>query len=227
MNFTRKNLRTVLEIIVCFFIMPVMAAIFNGLANILKADGLWTGILAYLSSVLIIILYVTKAEQKPLAAIGLKKFSLSDIPSGLLLGFLLFVIQQIPLLMMKMDYSAFAYAPDWGSVIIMSLYCIFCVGLSEEIIFRGFILHKTQELCKIRVVAVIMNCLLFYAIHWRPSGFVFGEFFSTTVNTVILCIYYYKSKNKSIVPLIIAHGFYDILTSCLLPAFLFLIFGVG
>lgn len=135
----------------------------------------------------------------------------------------MFVVQQIPLLLMKVDYSVFAAEPDWGYIAIMSLYCFFCVGLTEELIFRGFILQKTQELFNHNVISIVINCLLFYAFHWPPVRFVFGEFFNITVNTIFLCIYFYKSKNKSMVPLMIAHGFYDILTSYILPTFLYIV----
>ena len=66
-----------------------------------------------------------------------------------------------------------------------------------------------------------INGLLFYAVHLFPLRFVFGEFYSIAVNTALLCLYFYKSKNKSLVPLMIAHGFYDVLTSVALPVFVF------
>jgi len=202
--------------------MTILGAVFNGIADILNADGLWVGILTYLSSAAVIVLYVVKIEKKPISYIGLKQLALSDIPKGLLLGICMFAVQQIPFLLMGVDYSVFAAEPDWGNIMIMSLYCFLCVGLTEELIFRGFILQKTQELSNRKIIIVAINCLLFYAFHWPPVRFVFGEFFNITVNTLFLCIYFYKSKNKSIVPLMIAHGFYDILTAYLLPAFLYI-----
>lgn len=217
-----KKPRLLIEIITCFCLMTILGAIFNRIADVLNADGLWVGILTYLMSAVVIVQYVVKIEKKPISYIGLKEPALSDIPKGLLLGVCMFAVQQIPLLLMRVDYSVFAAEPDWGNIIIMSLYCFLCVGLTEELIFRGFILQKTQELSNRKVIIVAINCLLFYAFHWPPVRFVFGEFFNITVNTLFLCIYFYKSKNKSIVPLMIAHGFYDILTAYLLPAFLYI-----
>lgn len=217
-----KKPRLLIEIIACFFLMAILGGVFNKIADIFNADGLWVGILTYLSSAAVIVLYVVKIEKKPIAYVGLKKLAISDIPKGLLLGVCMFAVQQIPLLLMRVDYSVFATEPDWGNIMIRSLYCFFCVGLTEELIFRGFILQKSHELSNRKVIIVAMNCLLFYAFHWPPVRFVFGEFFNITVNTLFLCIYFYKSKNKSIVPLMIAHGFYDILTAYLLPAFLYI-----
>ena len=188
---------------------------------LIDTGGLWIGVLWYFFQLAIVILLVVKVDKQRLCDIGLKKPVFWDIPKGLLLGCCMFAAQQIPLLLMGMDYSAFAMAPDWGFMIGMSLYCFLCVGIVEELIFRGFILHKTQALCKSRVVCVGGNCLLFYAVHLFPLRFVFGEFYSIAVNTVLLCLYFYQSKNKSLVPLMIAHGFYDVLTSVALPIFVF------
>lgn len=188
---------------------------------LIDTGGLLIGALWYFFQLAIIVLLVVKADKQRLRDIGLKKPVFWDVPKGLLLGCCMFAAQQMPLLFMGMDYSAFAMAPDRGFMIGMSVYCFLCVGVVEELMFRGFILHKTQALCKSRVVCVGINCLLFYAVHLFPLRFVFGEFYSIAVNTVLLCLYFYKSKNKSLVPLMIAHGFYDVLTSVLLPVFVF------
>ena len=120
---------------------------------------------------------------------------------------------------MKTDYSAYAMEPQWEYIIVISLYCFFCVGFVEEVVFRGFLLQKSQEIWKSKVICVAVNIFLFYLVH--SLRFVVGEFYSIAVNVVFLCVYFFKSKNKSLVPLIIAHGFYDILTSVVLPVVLF------
>lgn len=220
---TSKKIRILAEITVGFFLLHVFGFVFNGIADALHVNGLWVGVAIYLACAAIIIFYVKKVEKKPLASIGLKAPVLADIPKGLLLGLCMFIVQQIPMVLMKYDYSVLAAAPDWGHIILMSLYCFLCVGFVEELIFRGFILQKTQELCRLKVVIIAINCLLFYAVHWPPVRFVFGEFFNIAVNTLFWCIYFYTSKNKSIIPLAVAHGFYDILVSFLMPTFLFTI----
>ena len=191
----------------------------------LDKGGLWTGVLSYLFQFVITILLVVNADKQRICDIGLKRPVIWDIPKGLLLGCCMYAAQQLPLLLMGMDYSAYAMAPDWGYMIGMSLYCFLCVGVVEEVMFRGFILHKTQALCNSRAVCVGINIVLFYAVHLFPLRFVFGEFYSIAVNVVFLCVYFFRSKNKSLVPLIVAHGFYDVLTSVLLPVFVYWAFG--
>lgn len=184
--------------------------------------NLLIGALAYFIFGAILIFYVKKIEKAPLSSLGLKKIRLSDIAKGFLLGICMFTAQQIPLLILKMDYSVFAMAPDPVYILVMSLYCFFCVGFVEELIFRGFILQKTVSVCHSKTVSILINILLFYAVHFFPAmRFSFGEFYSIAVNVLFLSIYFFKSENKTLIPLIVAHGFYDTLTSVLLPVFIY------
>lgn len=210
------------EALGCFLIVMIFIQGFSLLGMYINLSGLWTGILAYLLLFIMTIGYVVKIERKPLSYIGLKKPEFWDLPKGLALGLCMFTVQQIPLLIMKADYSTYALEPEWDYMIVMSLYCFLCVGVVEELMFRGFILQKTQELFQSKAVAIGINILLFYAVHMTSMRVVFGEFYSIAVNTIFLCVYFFRSKNKSLVPLMIAHGFYDILTSVLFPVLIFL-----
>ncbi|MDE7198359.1 MAG: CPBP family intramembrane metalloprotease [Lachnospiraceae bacterium] len=184
--------------------------------------NLLTGVLMYFIFGGVLIFYVRKIEKAPLSSLGLKKIHLSDIAKGLVLGICMFIAQQIPLLILKMDYSAYAMAPDPVYIIIMSLYCFLCVGFVEELIFRGFILQKTLVICHSKTVSILVNILLFYAVHFFPAmRFSFGEFYNVTVNVLFLSIYFFKSKDKTLIPLIVAHGFYDTLTSVVLPIIIY------
>lgn len=185
-------------------------------------SNLLVGVLAYFIFGGSLIFYVKKIEKAPLSSLGLKTIHLSDIAKGLILGICMFIAQQIPLLILKMDYSAYAMAPDPVYIIVMSLYCFFCVGFVEELIFRGFILQKTLVICHSKTISILINIVLFYAVHLFPAmRFSFGEFYSIAVNVLFLSIFYFKSKDKTLIPLIVAHGFYDTLTSVLLPLFIY------
>lgn len=215
------KVRLLFEIVFCFALMQINVNLFTWIANKWLTDGLWIGVASYLTTIVVIFLYVTKIEKHKIKNIGLKPLSLSDIPKGIFIGICMFIVQQLPMIFIGFNYASYAKAPNWIYIIVMSLYCIFCVGFAEELIFRGFILHKSYKLFNSKIIAILINCLLFYIFHWPPVRFVFGEFFNTTINTIILCILFYKSKNKSIVPLIIAHSVYDILTVYLLPVVVF------
>lgn len=212
-----------LEIIFLFILMMILTAVINFSEKFLHSAGRLDGVLFYLLPCAVILIYVSKVEKAPLASIGLTSFCFQDVSAGLLLGFCMFVVQQIPLLILKMDYSAYAIAPEPGYIITTSLYCFLCVGFAEELIFRGFILHKTLSVCPSKILSVAINILLFYAIHWSSMQFVFGEFYTLSTNVIILCVFLFCSKKKSLFPLMIAHGFYDILTSVILPVSVFLV----
>lgn len=216
-----SKMRAVIEIIACYLIVLLLSVSNNWVGQAFKMDGLWTGVAFYLLVASIILFYVLKIEKKPLSSIGLKGITFKEIVFGILIGILMFTVQQIPLLFMGMDYKMFASPPNWLHIGIMSLYCIFCVGFTEELMVRGFILHKSLEITKNKIIVVLFNCIIFYMIHWPPVRFVFGEAFNITLNTIILCTYLFLSKRKSITPLIIAHGVYDIISAYLLPAFVY------
>lgn len=210
-----------LEISLFFLFMLILTVLMRLSELYFPIDGFITGIFCYLILCATLLFYMLHLKKEPLSSIGLKKICPADIPKGLLLGFCMFIVQQIPLLLMKFDYSVYATAPDPGYIFTTTLYCLFCVGFAEELIFRGFILHKTLAACPSKIWAVGLNILLFYLIHWSAMQFTFGEFYNLTLNVIILCVYFFCSRKKSLAPLIIAHGFYDVLTSVLLPVFVY------
>lgn len=169
-------------------------------------------------------MYISLVEKKPLSSIGLYRITINELLIGVVIGIVMFLVQQLPFLIMGVDYKMFAAPPDWQRIIIMSVYCIVCVGFTEELMLRGFILHKSMLLFNNKVLAIILNCIVFYIIHWPPIRFVFGEFFNVTLNTLILCGYFFISRKRSIVPLMIAHGVYDIISVYLLPVAVYYFF---
>ena len=213
--------RSILEIILCFSLMLFLTILINVFGS---EGGLWIGVLSYWFPCAVIVLYILKAEKKPLSSFGLKRMKPRNILEGLGLGILMFIVQQIPLLIIGMDYSLLSMAPNAPYILMTTLYCFFCVGFAEELIFRGFLLQKTLDVCHIKWICVVINMILFYAIHWSSLPHGFGGFYSIAANVLILCIYYLSRKEKSLVPLMIGHGFYDTLVSVILPVFVYYFF---
>lgn len=213
----QSKIRIIIEIVTCYFLMLIMSLLFNKLSNLLHTDSLWMGVLTYAFIAVPILLYVSRIEKKPISSIGLYRVTFKELLIGVIIGIVMFLAQQVPFLIMGIDYQIFAAPPDWKRILVMSIFCIVCVGFTEEVMLRGFILHKSMLLFNNKVLAVILNCIVFYIIHWPPIRFVFGEFFNISLNTLILCGYFFVSRKKSIVPLIVAHGVYDIIAIYLLP----------
>ena len=215
--------RLLAEIAGCFIVFQLIGTIVFGIADAMPSDSRWWSAVVLVLSIAAVIAYVLAVEKKSLESIGLQRVALRDIGIGFLLGVIVFILQQIPMLAMGIDYKQFASPPDWTQLFIDFVFILVLVGIGEEIAFRGFILHKSEALFHSKAIAVILNCLLFYAIHWPPVRFVGGEFFSTSLTTIVLCVYLYRSKNKSIVPLIVAHYFYDIFVT-LVPTIAYYIY---
>lgn len=212
--------KTAVEIAGCYLLMVLLTLLLNILGG---AGGLLTGVLAYWIPCAALLLYVLRVEKQPLSSVGLKPVCARQVFEGMGLGICMFIVQQIPLLLMKMDYSAYAMELDAVYIIVMLLYCFLCVGFAEELIFRGFLLKKTLDIFPQKWICVGINILLFYLIHWFTMQHSFGEFYNITMNVVILCIYLFRKREGTIVPLMIAHGLYDSLTSIVLPAAVYLI----
>lgn len=219
MEETHKK-RAAVEIVGCYLLMVLLTLLLNVFGG---AGGLMTGVLAYWIPCAVLLFYVRKAEKKPLSFVGLKPVRARQVLEGMGLGICMFIVQQIPLLLMKMDYSAYAMEPDAVYIIVMLLYCFLCVGFAEELIFRGFLLKKTLDIFPQKWICVGVNILLFYLIHWFTMQHNLGEFYNLTTNVVILCIYFFCKKEGTIVPLMIAHGLYDSLTSIVLPVAVYLV----
>lgn len=217
MEYINKK-KSILEMVVCFSMMLLLTVFVNIFG---KDSGRWLGILTYWVPSIILIFYMLKVEKKPLSIIGLKWISLKNIFEGLGLGIVMFIAQQIPLLIMGIDYSVFSMKPDFFYILITTFYCFFCVGFAEELIFRGFLLKKTLDICRIKWISIAINIILFYIIHWSSLPHNFGGFYSIAINTLILCIYYLLRKERTLIPLMIGHGFYDTLTSVILPIFIY------
>lgn len=218
-----EKLRLTIEIIGCFVVLYMLKTFSEWLPPVLNiAHSRWWGVVYFALTTLAILTYVVRMDKKPLRCIGLLPLTIHDIGVGVILGIILFCVQQIPMIAMGMDYKQFAAPPDWFQLLTSFVYILLCVGVGEEIAFRGFILHKSNELFRSKIIAICLNCVLFYMIHWPPIRFVFGEFFNTSLNTIIWSIYLFRSEKQSIVPLIISHGIYDIFIS-LLPVIVYCI----
>lgn len=215
---TGNKKRPIIEVTICILGMAAltfMMAVFGADA------GLLAGIAAYWIPCAVLLFYVCRVEKQTLSSVGLKPIRKRHVFEGLGLGICMFIVQQIPLLLMKMDYSAYAMETDVAYMVVMALYCFFCVGFAEELLFRGFLLKRTLAVFPQKWVCVGLNILLFYLAHWFTMQHTFGEFYNLATNTVILCIYLFRKKEGTIVPLMIAHGFYDVLTSVVLSVFVY------
>lgn len=99
------------------------------------------------------------------------------------------------------------------------------LGLCQEFVFRGWSYNAFKEVTSQRN-AVIISSAFFSASHWFAHFFMFfdnrfnlADFISVTIFTfvfgVAMCIFMIKTKNKSIVPVIIFHAVWDFLATAM------------
>ena len=99
------------------------------------------------------------------------------------------------------------------------------LGLCQEFVFRGWCYNAFKEITS-RRNAVIISSAFFSASHWFAHFFMFfdnnfnlAKFISVTIFTfvfgVAMCIFMIRTKNKSIVPLIILHAVWNFLATAM------------
>ncbi len=88
------------------------------------------------------------------------------------------------------------------------LYCIFAVGLVEELIFRGFFYGKIKKISN-DTVAIILSSVLFGFFHLFVGNIV--QMIMTAFLGAIWCLFRKKVKHCSTLSLVISHGIYDAL----------------
>ena len=101
----------------------------------------------------------------------------------------------------------------------------FSLALCQEFVFRGWSFNAFKEVTSQRN-AVILSSAFFSVSHWFAYFFMFlsgkfnpADFFQVTIFTfifgVVMCFIMIRSKDKSIVPIIIFHAVWDFLTSAI------------
>lgn len=163
-----------------------------------------------------LICYITlKVDGAPLSSIGLRSISILDLWHGVVLGIVLYFLQTLPpILFMHMPVPQYAVPFEVSSFLSRLFFLTLTVGIAEEIIFRGYIFTKLNQLFSSKWSVILISCILFYTIHLPRTLTINGtHIYSTFVTTILFCYYLYSFSKKSIIPLIIAHGLYNTLTA--------------
>ncbi len=123
-------------------------------------------------------------------------------------------------------YSYFTNGKIFSMIQKVGLYDVFfwfSLGLCQELVFRGWSFNAFKEVTSQRN-AVILSSAFFSASHWFAHFFMIFNgnfnlvsFTSVTIFTfvfgIVMCLIMIKTKNKSIVPLVILHAVWDLLAN--------------
>ena len=117
-------------------------------------------------------------------------------------------ITLIPILIFGKEntYSSSNYKYIWQYVY-QFVYLTASVALTEEFIFRGYLLNEFKKLSKNSIIPIIITSVLFGLFHIFQGSII--QVIITTVIGLILALCKEKIKDCSLLSLIIAHGVYD------------------
>jgi membrane protease YdiL (CAAX protease family) len=101
---------------------------------------------------------------------------------------------------------------DFASALLSFPFMTFCVGISEEALFRGYMQTHLERLYSSKL-AILTQAILFGSWHfvWNLSPFdpiAMAQYIATTFLIGLVFGYFY-SKSRNLVPLIFAHGLWN------------------
>ena len=155
-----------------------------------------------------LICYITvKVDGEPLSSIGLRSVSIMDIGHGVVLGVVLYLLYSVPVELFT-NVSVTANYPHPFSEIPF-LYTIFLISIinkiTEEVIFRGYIFTKLNQLISSKWSVIFISFLLIYVINLSKTLTFNGvNMYGAFITTILYCYYLYSFSRRSIITLIIS-----------------------
>lgn len=165
--------------------------------------------------ILLTVLTIVIVEKTDLSAFG---FTIKRLGAALFHGLIFFVLLNalslaivyslIFVLTNQMAFQSYNYVPFLLAMPFMT----FCVGISEEGLFRGYMQTHLEKICTPRN-AILIQALLFGLWHfvWNLSPFNparMSLYIATTFLVGLLFGYFYH-KARSLTPLVFAHGLWN------------------
>ena len=154
------------------------------------------------------ICYITsKVDGEPLSSIGLQSVSIMDIVHGMVLGLVLYLLYSIPIQLFTNVSITAAYPLPFNEMPFLYplLLISFIIMITDEVIFRGYIFTKLNQLLSSKWSVILISFLLIYVINLSKTLRFNGvNMYGAFITTVLYCYYLYSFSRKSIIPLIIS-----------------------
>lgn len=148
----------------------------------------WAGLWAV---VLVLLALVARVEKRPLASIGLKRFTGWSLLWGVLAGVL--AIVAFPLcgvILMAVGIKSQIAASSMSALMTMPLWArlatLATAGFCEEVLYRGYPIRRLREITGSRIVAVVLPGAIFVALHAPSWGA--AHLLYVSVVTVIMTV---------------------------------------
>lgn len=195
-----------IRVIVFLFSFAFLFGLFIHLFKI--KDNLIIGSFYYISLIAMLLYTVKVIERKSVGSIG---FDLHSIAKKVILGIGIFAILEI--IFTLYFFVIYGTKPNFvhlsfAQTLLNTIYFIFLVGLVEELIFRGYLLERLNEILNSKIYAVLFSSALFALWHY-PVKYYFGQVIFAFFFGIILSTIKIKTKGNIIISLAIGHGLYN------------------
>lgn len=143
----------------------------------------------------LVIVYCKFIEKRSLGSMGFyKRKALPSYLVGIIIGFGLYSIAlAINYFTGAVEYNGVVMTGGIGMILLFAL-GFFFQGMSEEVLLRGYFMNSLS-IKSPAIVAVLLNSVLFGAMHFQNPGFGFLAFFNIVLFGVFMSVYMLKTGN--------------------------------
>ncbi|WP_426671294.1 CPBP family intramembrane glutamic endopeptidase [Mucilaginibacter sp. McL0603] len=208
-----KNIILICGILLAF-IIPVGLSMWMGKVNIAYYDKLLYSRFFYWGTALYLYFYASKFERQPLLIVKENKITIGFFVGSVLVLYLLYIaaaiVSAFPILFgIRDDLSVIKMiARILKGHYWLTVFVALTAGVTEEFIFRGYMLTRLLQLTKNPVVAIVVSSLLFSAMHYKYNSL--HELIFAFLIGIIFSIYYLKYSN--IKAIIVVHFLIDLIS---------------
>ncbi len=203
------------------FMLPLGLTMWIGHVDISYYDKLFYSRFFYWGTVLILLFYAWRVERQPLLIWKESKPTIGFFLLSVLVLYLLFIaaaiVSAIPMLFGIRENNAVVkmIAQLLKGHPLFLFFIALTAGVTEEFIFRGYVLIRLSQLFKKPSIPVIVSSLLFSALHYKYNSL--RELIFAFLIGVIFSVYYLKYRN--IKAIMLTHFLIDFISMTLAQHF--------
>jgi membrane protease YdiL (CAAX protease family) len=203
------------------FMLPLGLTMWIGHVDISYYDKLFYSRFFYWGTVLILLFYAWRVERQPLLIWKESKPTIGFFLLSVLVLYLLFIaaaiVSAIPMLFGTRENNAVVkmIAQLLKGHPLFLFFIALTAGVTEEFIFRGYVLTRFSQLFKKPYIPVIVSSLLFSALHYKYNSL--RELIFAFLIGIIFSVYYLKYRN--IKAIMLTHFLIDFISMTLAQHF--------
>jgi membrane protease YdiL (CAAX protease family) len=211
---TKPNNAILITGVLLAFILPLALTVWMSGEPISYYDKLFYSRFIYWGTVVVLFLYARLAERQPLLTWTESKLTLGFFLLSVLVLYLLFIaaaiVSSIPMLFGMHEDNAMikSITKVLQGHNLMIAFMALTAGVTEEFIFRGYLLTRLSQLLKNNTLAIVVSSLLFSALHYKYGSL--RELIFAFLIGVIFSVYYIKYRD--IKAIMLTHFLIDLIS---------------